>query len=144
MHQVVLDGISDNMDSLIQSVNYGIINTDDKTTNGFYVIKLISEAYMLQNKTKVDGQTIYDSELFVNAQYICSMLENSNWHWKQHLLQQTIMVPTRTSLHMCLDVVMVTDVQDIPENFCNMIQAKTAIQKHTICLTDTDYDYILD
>ena len=37
IHKVVFDGISKNMASLFQSVMYGDINTDDTTTNGFYV-----------------------------------------------------------------------------------------------------------
>ena len=38
IHQVVLDGISENMASLVESVKYGTINTTYTTTNGFYVI----------------------------------------------------------------------------------------------------------
>ena len=57
-HQVVLDSIRDNMDSLVQSGMYGAINTYETTTNGFYVIKLISEAYTLPNNTTIDGQVI--------------------------------------------------------------------------------------
>ena len=53
IHQVVLDGISDNMASLFQLGKYGVINTDYTTTNGFYVIQFISEACTLQNKTKI-------------------------------------------------------------------------------------------
>ena len=43
--KVVLDGISENMSSLVQSIMYGAINTDDTTKNGFYVIQFLSEAY---------------------------------------------------------------------------------------------------
>ena len=43
------------MASLVQSDMYGAINTDDTTTNGFYVIQLLSDAYKLQNNTKIDG-----------------------------------------------------------------------------------------
>ena len=38
INQVVLDGISDNMASLVQSGMYGVINTDDTIKNEFYVI----------------------------------------------------------------------------------------------------------
>ena len=38
IHQVVLDGISDNMTLLVESVKYVAINTTDTSTNGFYVI----------------------------------------------------------------------------------------------------------
>ena len=58
-------------------------------------------------------------------------------------LQQNIIVPTRTIIHPCLDVVRITDVQDIPNTVCNSIQEKS-IQRNPIIMTDTDYDYILD
>ena len=48
IHQVILDGISDNMASLVESGTYGAINTTDTSTNGFYVIMFISGAYTLQ------------------------------------------------------------------------------------------------
>ena len=54
IHQVVLDVISENMASLFQSSTHGTINTDDNTSNVFYAIKFISEAYMLQKNTTVD------------------------------------------------------------------------------------------
>ena len=39
------------MDSLVQLGMYGAINTDDTTTNGFYIIKFLSYAYILQSNT---------------------------------------------------------------------------------------------
>ena len=50
----------------------GAINTADTTTNGFYVIMLISESYMLQNNTTVD-RIFSPCELVVKAQYLCFM-----------------------------------------------------------------------
>ena len=58
IHQVVLDGISDNMASLVESVKYGSINTTDTSTNVFYVINFTSEAYTLQYNTTIDGKII--------------------------------------------------------------------------------------
>ena len=46
------------MASLAQSGMYGTINTYYTTTNVLYVIKFLSEAYMLQNNTIIDGQVI--------------------------------------------------------------------------------------
>ena len=71
------------MASLVQSGMCGDIYTDDTITDGFYVIKFISEAYTLQNNKTIDGLVIYAVELVVNAQYLCSMQENTNWYWKQ-------------------------------------------------------------
>ena len=44
------------MASLVQPGMYGAIKTDDTTTNLFYIIQFISEAYKLQNNTQIDGQ----------------------------------------------------------------------------------------
>ena len=144
IHQVVLGGISDNMASLVHSGKYGPINKSDTTTNGLYVIKFISEAYTLQNNTQIDGQVISAGGLVFQAQYICYMQENYSWYWKQQPLQHTIIVPTRTIIHPCLGVVIITYVQYIPKNVYTRIQSKEAIQRRPICMTDSSYNYILD
>ena len=54
IHQVFLDGISDNMASLVESGKYGSINKIDTSTNGFYVIMFTSGAYTLQENTTID------------------------------------------------------------------------------------------
>ena len=72
------------------------------------------------------------------------MQENTNWYWKQQTLQRTIIVPTRTILHPCLDVIIIVYVQDIPNKLCGRSKAKKAIQRHPTIMTDADYDYILD
>ena len=71
------------MASLVQSGKYVAINTYDTTKNVFYVIMFISEAYKLQNNTTIDGQIISAGGLFVKAQYICSMQENTNEYWEK-------------------------------------------------------------
>ena len=58
IHQVVLDGISDNLASLVESGKYGAINTTDTSTNGFYVIMFTLGAYTLQENNKHDEQII--------------------------------------------------------------------------------------
>ena len=119
MHKVVIDGISDNMASLVKSGMYGAINTDDTTTNRFYVIQFISEAYTIQNNATIDGQIISAGELVIKEKYLCSMQENYNWYWKQQPLKQTIIVSTYAILHPRLDIVRIKYVQDIPNNLCS-------------------------
>ena len=53
IHQVVLDGISDNMVSLVESGTYGAINTTYTSTNGFYVIMFTSGTYTLQGSCRL-------------------------------------------------------------------------------------------
>ena len=112
------------MASLFQSGKCGAINTYGTTKNVFYVIMFISESYTLQNNTKIDRQIISAGELFVKAQYICYIQENTNWYRKQQPPQQNIISPARTFLHPRLDVVGITYVQYIPKNVCNRFQAK--------------------
>ena len=58
INQVVIDGISYNMASLVVSGKYGAISTTDTSTNGFYVIMFTLGAYTLQGNTTIDGQII--------------------------------------------------------------------------------------
>ena len=48
LHKLVLDGISENMDSLVQLGKYGAIDAAYKTTMGYYMIKYVYEPYILQ------------------------------------------------------------------------------------------------
>ena len=59
INQVILDGISDNMAALVQTGKYGAINTRDKTTMGYYVIKFMPESYTLQEDTKWDVKSVH-------------------------------------------------------------------------------------
>ena len=83
IYQVVLDGISDNMASLIESGKYGAINTNDTSTNGFYVIKFTSRAYTLQENTIIYGKIITSGELVAKAKYLCSIQIDTNWYCNQ-------------------------------------------------------------
>ena len=96
IHQVVLDGISDHMASLVKSGKYGAINTTDTSTNSFYVILFKSGAYTLQENTTIDGQILIAEELVVNAKYLCSVQVDTNWYWNQQPNNHVITVPTRT------------------------------------------------
>ena len=78
IHQVILDGISDNMASLFEAGKYCAMNTTERTTNGFYVIMFTSEEYAFKDNTKIDGQIITAGELVVKAQYLCSMQVDTN------------------------------------------------------------------
>ena len=50
IHQVVLDGISENMDALVQTGQYGAIDTTYTATMGYYVITFMLEHYTLQEE----------------------------------------------------------------------------------------------
>ena len=55
-----------------------------------------------------------------------------------------ITVPTRTILHPQLEGDAITDFRLIPTSMCSRKQAKKSISRQPICLTDADYDYILE
>ena len=58
------------MAALVQTGQYGAINTTYTTTMGYYVIKLFSETYTLQEDTSFDGKIIKTVELFVKAKSV--------------------------------------------------------------------------
>ena len=127
IHQVVLEGISDNMASLVESGKYGAINTTDTSTNGFYVIFFASGAYTLQENTTIDGKILISGELVVNAKYLCSMQVDTNWYWNQQSKHHVITVQTRTIVHPQLEGDAIIDFHAIPTSICSMEQAKKAI-----------------
>ena len=132
------------MDSLVESGKYGAINTTDTETNGFHGIVFPSQAYTLQDNTIIDGKIITAGELVLKAQYFCSVQVDTNCYWNQHPQHHFITVPTLTIIHPRLEFNAVTDFYTIPQSVCNMTLAKNAISRQPICLTDSDYDYILE
>ena len=76
---MVLDSISDNMTELVKTDKCGAINTTDKSNMGYYVVKFLSETFMLQEKCKHNFQIIEAGESVLNAQYMDCMKFNKNW-----------------------------------------------------------------
>ena len=103
-----------------------------------------SGAYTLQDNTTIYGQILNAGELIVKAQYLCSIQVDTNWYWNQQLKQHVITVPTLIILYLQHEFNEVTDFHAIPKSVCTSTQAKKEISRHTLCLTDSDYDYILE
>ena len=53
-------------------------------------------------------------------------------------------MPTRTILHPQLEGDAIKYFHLIPTSICSRTQAKKSISRQPICLTDADYDYILE
>ena len=125
-------------------VTYASINTTDTSNNNFYGIMFTSGAYTLQENTTIYGQIITSGELVVKEEYLCSMQIDTNWYWNQQPKHHVITVPTRTIIHPQLEVNAITEFHTIPTSVCSKTQAKKTISRQPICLTDADYDYILE
>ena len=72
------------------------------------------------------------------------MQDNTKWYWEKSQQQNNIIVPTLTFIHPCLDVMEVTEVKQIPKSVCNVNQARRYLQRHRICITDSNNYFILD
>ena len=72
------------------------------------------------------------------------MIVDNNWYWNQQPKHHFITVPTRTILHPQLKANAVTYFHTIHTSVCTSTQAKKSISRQPICLTDSDYDYILE
>ena len=103
-----------------------------------------SGAYKLQENTQIDGQIIIAGELVFNAKYLFSMQVDTNWYWNQQSKHHFITVPTRTILHPQLEGDAITDFHSITTSICYRTRAKKAISRQPICLTDAEYDCILE
>ena len=92
----------------------------------------------------MDGQIIIAGELVVNAKYLCSMQVDTNWYYNQQSKHHVITVPTLTILHPQPEGDAITYFHLIPTSICSRTQAKKSISRQPICLTDADYNYILE
>ena len=119
MHKVVLDSISDNMSLLVHNGKYGVINTAYPTIMGYYIVKLLSEPYILSDDKTVDKQVIKLVELIVKAGYVSIMRSNTNWYWQQLGTKDSVIIVTRTIAHPCLYVSTIEYVADITRSLCN-------------------------
>ena len=72
------------------------------------------------------------------------MQVDTNWFWNQQLKHHVITVPTRTIIYPQLEVDAITAFHLIPTCICSRTQGKKAISRQPICLTNADYDYILE
>ena len=72
------------------------------------------------------------------------MQVDTNWYQNQQQKHHVITVQTHTILHTQLEVDAITYFHAIPTIVCSRTQAKKAISRQPICLTDSDYDYILE
>ena len=73
IHQVILDGISDNMALLFRSGNYGSMKTTYTSTMGYYVINFVLDTYTLQYDTTNDVKISSSIQLFFKAQNLSCM-----------------------------------------------------------------------
>ena len=78
-HKVVIIGISDNMEWLVQLGNIVLYTTDTKIT-GDYVVMYVSDAFILQEDITTNWQVSRKVELNVRSEYLRSMKEKSNWY----------------------------------------------------------------
>ena len=110
----------------------------------YYVVKFLSEPYMLQDNKIVDKQVIMAGELIVKSEYLSIMKANTNWYWQQIRTEESVIIVTHTIVHPCLDMSNIKDVADTPISLCDKEPARKAIQRHTTCMSDAYHDCILD
>ena len=99
MHKLVLYGISENMYAIVQNGKYDAINTADPTTMGYYVVKLLSKPYTLQDDKKMDNHVIKVVDLIVNSEYLSIMKANTNWYCKQLVTRESVIIVTHKIIH---------------------------------------------
>ena len=66
------------------------------------------------------------------------------WYWTQKQQHNIIAVMKFTIVHLCIDFFLVEYFQYVTISVCNRKQAQQALQIHTICITDSNNEYIID
>ena len=132
------------MASLVKCVKCGAINTSDTSKSLFYVIMFTLEESTIQNNATIDRKNVSAGELVVKAQYFCSIQEITNGFWDKYSQQQVNTVLELTIPYPRLGVIAIIDIHDINKNLCNRTQAKKAISRYHIFLTNSDENYILE
>ena len=114
MHKVLLDGISDNMASLLQLYKYGAIDAVNTTTMGYYVIKYLYGPCTTQEDQTKYWQVSNAGKHVVKYKYLSFIIANTNWYWQQHGTNQIVVISTRTINHICIEVSVIKNFVDIP------------------------------
>ena len=83
IHQIVLDGISDNVDFLVQYGKYGAMNTTDTTTMSYYFNRFFPGAYNLQEYNACDIQVSTSGKMFVKAHYFSCIQGKTKLNWDE-------------------------------------------------------------
>ena len=115
---MVFDDISENISSLVQNGKYGLVNTTDPAMPGYYVVKFISEPYMLQLHKIVNKQVMNYGYIIVNAVYLIMIKSNTDWYWEEHVNKYSVIISTSNIVHQCLNVATIKEVADIPCSLC--------------------------
>ena len=68
----------------------------------------------------------------------------NNWYWNKHPQQYVITFPIHKILYPQLEVNAVIYFHALPKSVCTRTQAKQIISRQPICLTDYEYDCILE
>ena len=60
--------------------NYGAIDTDNSSCNGYYIIKFSSSLYTLQADLSIDGQDISSGTILFQGTYFFPISINSRYY----------------------------------------------------------------
>ena len=88
----------------------------------------------------------YGWQTSCQSKYMSLMKTKTNWYWNQTQQQQIIFVPICKIVHLCIEVIVVKGVQDIPkkisiqskhDNIC--IDVLNASMTHTISILSVEF-----
>ena len=84
MHQVVLDGISYNIDCFAHTGKYGVINEAYTTRTVYHVLEYLPEPYTLQSEKTTYGKVGKVGDLSVKYEHLRMTKSKTNWYCKQN------------------------------------------------------------
>ena len=94
-----------NMSLIIMEGNYGAIDADDSSCNGYYIIKISSSLYTLQVDLSIDGQVISSGEILCEGTYFFPININSRYYFLQKNKSDNTIVSLRTVINGNVNVI---------------------------------------
>ena len=93
IHKVLLDKISDNIASLVNTGRYGVISTTYIETMGYYVVKFLSHIVTLHYNNTTYEKVFKAGELAVTPEFLRSMKYTTNWFCDTEKNEQILIFP---------------------------------------------------
>jgi hypothetical protein len=143
IHQMILNSIAGQMAATIEKNSFGVVNTDDQRTDGFYVIKFLSKAYTLQEDITVNDELLKSGTLVCDAEYQSQAQPGSLWYVRSSNETQPIKLQVSKILITDLSVDIIDGVSQLDRSMRSMTQEEVSARK-PFKLSSYDYDRIID
>jgi len=143
VHELVLEGITDRLETRVAVGGYGAVSTDDPESDGYYMLQWDSEPQTLENDVEIDGIQFHKGDKVVDGTYLNQVPRAKRWYTRapeeeKESLETTIML--RHVVFPDMNLTGESNSQSLPSN-CNRVAAR---QLGALRVSESEHELILD